>query len=60
LVTRAAVVWSSAAEIVLSYSSEEAGALGGDELADDEEYGGEGRLGGVLRFAKSAEQEKAE
>ena len=35
---------------------EEAGALGGDELADGAEGAAEGGLGGALRLAQAAEQ----
>jgi len=39
---------------------DEADALGGDELADGAEGAGEGGLGGAVRLAKAAEQEKVE
>ena len=45
---------------ISSPASEEAGALGGDNLADGAEDSGESWLGGALRFAQAAEQEDAE
>ena len=45
---------------ILSPAAEEAGALGGDNLADGAEDSGESWLGGALRFAQAAEQEDAE
>jgi len=45
---------------ISSPSAEEAGALGGDELADGAEGAGEGGLGGALRLTQAAEQEDAE
>jgi hypothetical protein len=48
------------ASALSSPAAEEAGALGGDELADGAEGAGEGGLGGAVRLTESAEQEEAE
>jgi hypothetical protein len=42
----------------LAPASGEAGALGGDELADGAKRAGEGRSDGALRLAEAAEQEE--